>query len=153
MSDPMLAGRFRRLFATAIDALLVPALTLFLVMVTGTVEHAKDFSDNWWMLHILLLAILSYLLLNGYLLWRGGQTIGKYCLGIAIIPQGATDTSTSPALWKLICIRAWFFPLLFITPLFPFGLIPLLDQLLIFTSARRCLHDYASGTQVVRLPR
>lgn len=113
-SGCFLASRWCRLFATAIDALLVPGLTLFLVMLTGVVEHAEDFVDRWWVFHVLLLAIASYLLLNGYLLWRRGQTLGKALLGIAVIhapadltcPPDGTFEFVPAAFWKLVCIRA-----------------------------------------------
>jgi len=154
-----LASRWRRLFATAIDAVLVPGLTLFLVMLTGVVEHAEDFVDRWWVLHVLLLAIASYLLVNGYLLWYKGQTVGKALLGIAVIrvPSDAaarldgTFESVPAAFWKLICIRALFFPLLFVGIIPYFTILPLLDQVFIFGRQRRCLHDWISGTLVVRV--
>ena len=105
-----LAGRGRRLVATAIDMALVPFLTIILIMVTDVVEDAEDYVDNTWMLWVLVLAIVSYLLLNGYTLWRGGQTLGKRLLGIAVIaaprdgqePQG--DVVPAP-LWKMILLR------------------------------------------------
>jgi uncharacterized RDD family membrane protein YckC len=132
----------------------VPALTILLVMITGVVEDAEDYADRWWMLQVLLLAVLSYLLLNGYGLWRRGQTLGKRLLGIAIVPArstGGAGWSSDPApLWKLICLRAPFFPLLFLVIVPWVALLPLIDQLLIFGRQRRCLHDYLSGTVVVR---
>ena len=70
----VLAGRGRRLVATAIDALLVPLLTVFLVMVTDVVEDVEDYQTRAWILHVFLLAVLSYLLLNGYLLATRAQT-------------------------------------------------------------------------------
>ncbi len=154
-NGPMLAGRLRRLLATAIDVLLVPSLTLLLVLVTGVVEHAEDYADNWWVLHVLCLAILSYLLLNGYLLATHGQTLGKKLCGIALATAESGGLQTPPW-WKLILIRAWFFPLLFLVfvPWFVVPgllLVPIIDQLLIFTKTKRCLHDYAAGTLVVRV--
>ena len=78
MSDGLLlAGRLRRLVATLIDAILVPSLTLVLVMIAGVVEDAEDYVDYWWIVWVLLLAVVSYLLLNGYGLWRRGQTLGQ----------------------------------------------------------------------------
>ena len=147
-NDVVLASRWRRLAATAIDAVLVPALSFFLVMVTGVVEDAEDFVDNTWMLHVLLLAITSYLLLNGLTLWRHGQTVGKTVLGIAV--RSAADPNQSAPFWKLIAVRAWFFALLFAVVVPWFALLPLLDQLLIFRKNRRCLHDLVAGTIVVR---
>lgn len=156
MNEPgqghQLAGRFRRLVATGIDAVLVPGLTIFLVMVLGIVEDAEDFQDRWWVLHVLLLAITSYLLLNGYGLWRSGQTVGKRLLGIAIVaPAGPGGQGMKPApLWKLICIRALFFPLLFTAVVPWYAVLPAIDQALIFGRRRRCLHDLLAGTLVVR---
>ncbi len=158
-SGCFLASRWCRLFATAIDAVLVPGLTLFLVMLTGVVEHAEDFVDRWWVFHVLLLGIASYLLLNGYLLWHRGQTLGKALLGIAVVrapayltglPDGTFET-VPVAFWKLLCIRALFFPLLFVGIVPYFTILPLLDQLFIFGRQRRCLHDWISGTLVVRV--
>lgn len=151
MTD-QLAARWQRLLATMIDGVLVPSLTIFLVMVAGVVEDAEDFTDRWWILHVLGLAVFSYLLLNGYLLWRHGQTIGKKVLGIAIYAAGQTQSEDiKPAsLWRLVCIRALFFPLLFIAIIPWFAPPALLDQIFIFGKRRRCLHDYVSGTVVLK---
>jgi uncharacterized RDD family membrane protein YckC len=102
------------------------------------------------MVRVLAFAVISYLLLNGVTLWRRGQTLGKWVVGIAIAPVGAEVFVPAPW-WKLVCIRALFFPLLFAL-LPPWTLLPVADQITIFNRARRCLHDYAAGTMVVRLP-
>lgn len=141
-----LASRLRRLVATSIDAVLVPSLTIVLVMLTGVVEDAEDYVDNWWILHVLLLAILSYLLLNGYSLWRTQQTLGKRAMGIALV---ATAGSAAPW-WRLILVRAPFFALMFLLLVPPLTLLPLIDHLCIFGKRRRCLHDWLAGTDVVR---
>lgn len=156
MSDGLfLAGRFRRLVATLIDAVLVPSLTLVLVMIAGVVEDAEDYVDNQWFVWVLLLAVVSYLLLNGYGLWRHGQTLGKQVMGVAIVPAaGGSDgryNRTPAPLWKLICVRALFFPLLFLSVVPWIAALPIIDQLLIFLKSRRCLHDLVCGTVVVRL--
>ncbi len=151
--DSMLAGRFVRLVATAIDAVLVPTLTIFGVMVFGVVEDAEDYQNRMWMVWVLLIAIGSYSLLNGYGLWRRGQTLGKQIMSVAIVSASASVDQTSPApapFWKLVCIRALFFPLLFVIVVPWVTLVPFIDQLLIFTKRRRCLHDLVSGTMVVR---
>ena len=149
-----LAGRWQRMLATMIEGVLVPTLTITLVMITGVVEDAEDFTDRWWVAHVLLLAIFSYLLLNGYLLWRYGQTIGKKALGIAIyLAEPGVNNQSQPApIWRLVFIRALFFPLLFVGIVPWFSPIPLLDQIFIFGKKRRCLHDYVSGTVVLKKP-
>ena len=161
MSDPApiavaLAPRWQRLLATLVDAVLVPALTLILVMLTNVAEDAEDYVDSMWMLHVLLLAVLSYLLLNGYTLWRRGQTLGKCLFGIMVIPAAVLtdpDAKIDPApLWILVLVRAWFFAFLFVGVIPYFAWLPLLDQLFILRKNRRCLHDLISGTVVITRP-
>ena len=151
-----LAGRLRRLIATGIDAVLVPALSFVLVMLADVMEDAEDYANVGLMvLWVVLLAVASYLILNGYTLWRRGQTLGKLIMGIAIVPATANtsivDGYTPAPLWKLICLRALFFPLLFLSVIPWMVLLPILDQAFIFGKRRRCLHDLVSGTIVVRV--
>ena len=144
-TEVVLASRFKRLVATLIDAVLVPTLTIFLVMVFGVVEHAEDFADSYWMLHVLFLAVASYLVLNGYWLIRRGQTVGKRVMGIALRSVDGKKLN----FWRYVFLRGVFFALMF-TIVYPFtALFPLIDHLLIFSKQRRCLHDYAAGTIVV----
>jgi len=145
--DERLAGRGRRLVATLIDMLLVPALTVLLIMITGVMEDAEDYRNSMWMLNVFLLAVVSYLFLNGYWLFTRGQTVGKRVMGVAIV---ATSTGARAAFWKLICIRALFFPLLFVVISPVLALLPIIDQGVVFRKNRRCVHDLAAGTSVVK---
>ena len=163
MAKP-LAGRWRRLFATLIDLVLVPALTILLVMMTGVMEDPEDYRNSAFVLPVFALAISSYLLLNGYWLFMRGQTVGKRLLSVAIVDHSSVDHSSvdhssvdhssgaRAHFWKLIVIRTLFFPFLYltITPAL-IALVPLIDQFAIFTKQRRCVHDYAAGTRVVKV--
>ena len=150
-----LAGRFRRLVATLVDAILVPALSFVLVMITDVMEDAEDYANvDLMILWIFLLAVVAYLILNGYTLWRRGQTLGKWVMGIAIVPASSRvpegvmcggDES------KSAYVRALFFPVLFLALVPSLTLLPVLDQALIFGKRRRCLHDLVAGTIVVRV--
>ncbi|HEX7035352.1 MAG TPA: RDD family protein [Pseudomonadales bacterium] len=147
MNDALpLAGRGRRLAATVVDLILVPLATVVLVMLFDVVEDAEDYQSSAWIGWVLLLAVVSYLILNGWLLARRGQTLGKALFRIRI----ATADGGVPPLWKLVGIRALFFPLLYLLPVWPFTLLPVADQATIFGRGRRCLHDFAAGTRVVR---
>ena len=148
MSDrQVLAGRWRRLGATAVDAVLVPGLTVVLVMAFDVMEDPEDFTSSWWMGWVFALAVASYLILNGYGLARSGQTLGKRLFGIAVVRVDAPEPAP---FWKLVCVRALFFPLMFVVIYPPLIVLPLLDLLPIFGKSRRCLHDRAAGTRVVR---
>ena len=146
---PSLAGRGRRLVATLIDALLVPAFAILLMLATGVLEHAQDWAPGGRpILRMVLLGLTSYALLNLWLLWRRGQTVGKALLGIAIVDA---KTGARAALWRLF-LRGLFFPTLYLIALPPYAaLFPLIDQTLIFRKDRRCGHDWVSGTAVVRV--
>ena len=146
--EDRLAGRGRRLVATLIDMVLVPALTVLLVMITGVMEDAEDYRDSMWMLNVFLLAVLSYLILNGYWLFARGQTVGKRLMGVAIVASASGERA---AFWKLVCIRALFFPLLFVVISPALALLPIVDQGFVFRKNRRCVHDLAAGTSVVKV--
>ena len=161
-----LASRTRRLVATLIDMVLVPTLSVALVLITGATEDAEDYlSLAGLALSIVGLSIVAYLLLNGISLWRHGQTLGKRLLKIALAQPNKMDTGSGntkvPALWRLVCLRALFFPILFFIPFLvlapPFtafwiiSAIACVDQLFIFTENRRTLHDLLSGTIVVKV--
>ncbi|HEY1708725.1 MAG TPA: RDD family protein [Rhizomicrobium sp.] len=143
-----LAGRGRRFVATLIDAILVPVVAILLMLVTGVLEHASDWSESAMpFARMFGLGLASYILLNLWLLWSRGQTLGKAIMGIAIV---LAKTGVKAPLWRLF-IRGLFFPTLYLIVLVPFiALIPAIDQVLIFRRDRRCIHDWVCGTAVVR---
>lgn len=141
----------RRLAATTIDFILVPVVALIIMLLTGALEHAEDYAGLYQIpVRILLLAVSGYLILNGWLLYRRGQTVGKLLLGVKIV---SAETGELSALWKLLCIRALFFPMLYLVLFYGFVpwivLFPLVDVVFIFGKKGRCLHDYAAGTLVI----
>lgn len=142
-----LAGRGRRFAATLLDVVLVPVVAILLMLVTGVLEHAQDWTESAMpYARMLGLAVASYVLLNLWLLWTRGQTVGKAALGIAIVDA---KTGAPVPIWRLF-FRGLFFPTLYLIVLVPFiALIPVIDQALIFRKDRRCVHDWACGTAVV----
>lgn len=143
-----LAGRGRRIAATLIDFVLVPVVAIFIMLVTRVLEHAQDWTDSAMpVVRMIALGFVSYLLLNGLLLATRGQTVGKAVMGITIV---STTTGTKAPLWKLLLIRFWFFPALYLVFSPYTAIVPLVDQIFIFRKQRRCLHDLLCGTSVVR---
>jgi uncharacterized RDD family membrane protein YckC len=143
----VLAGRGGRLVASLIDVLSVPAVAIILMLVTGVLEHAADWSASGRpVLRMFALGVVSYLILNVWLLWQRGQTVGKAVMGIAIV---STKSGGQASFWRL-AVRALFFPTLYLIVWPLAAAFPLLDQLLIFGKRRRCVHDYLCGTSVVK---
>jgi uncharacterized RDD family membrane protein YckC len=152
MNAPLpLAGRGRRFTATLIDAVLVPVVAILLMLVTGVLEHAQDWSESAMPIARMFgLGLASYVLLNLWLLWARGQTLGKAIMGIVIV---TAKSGVKAPLWRLF-FRGLFFPTLYLIVLIPFiALIPVVDQALIFRKDRRCLHDWICGTAAIRRDR
>lgn len=139
----VLAGRLDRLLAFVIDTLL--AWVLFFPLMFLIVHFTVGFEilDNynhydmdvrlWLAGQFLSIAICCAL--NGRLLARNGQTIGKKLFGMRI----ANMEGSVPEFWYQI-IKRYFFA----------GVIPLpIDAWSIFRRDRRCGHDRYAGTQVV----
>lgn len=139
------AGLGRRLVAAAIDFVVVGIAGFVLVIATGAFEDAEDYAGNI-LVRIVAFGFLTYFLVNGLLLWRRSQTVGKALLGLVVVTAG---TDTRAPLWRLV-VRAPFFMALYGVFLGWPGLIALVDQAFIFGGKRRCLHDLICGTGVVR---
>ena len=141
----------RRAAATAIDFIVVPAVSFLVMLVTGAMETAEAYAGAQPFLRPVLLGVAGYLLVNGWLLHRRGRTLGKWIMGLRIVDHA---TGEKAALWKLICIRALFFPLLYLVIGYDFlgvlAVLPVIDLAPALAAQRRCLHDYAAGTSVVR---
>ena len=148
-----LASRSRRLSATLLDLCLVFCFALVLLLVTGWLEDAEDFARGGSSLTIPLLGIMSFLILNGWLLWNYSQTIGKRITGIRIVTQTVIsdpddEVGTVP-FWKLL-IRSVFFLLIFAS-FSLFFILVLVDHLWIFGKKKQCLHDLILRTSIIRL--
>ena len=140
----------RRVIASSIDFVLVPLVSFLVMLVSGAMESADAYAGNQIWLRGIGLGVAGYLLINGWLLHRRGQTVGKMVMGIMIVDAQSGEKA---AWWRLIAIRALFFPLLYLPLLYSivglWALLPLLDQAFALRSDRRCLHDLAAGTAVV----
>jgi uncharacterized RDD family membrane protein YckC len=90
--------------------------------------------------------VLSYLLVNGYFLYRDGQTLGKKAMSIRIVRADGSKAGFARILW----MRLAPFWLLGQIPLFG-PLLSLADPLFIFRESRKCLHDNIADTVVVRV--
>jgi uncharacterized RDD family membrane protein YckC len=150
-----LADRGTRLGANLLDGLIsgVPAIGAIWGMLT--LLGYSLFSAGAGEPSELLLSLLSfgiaggfYLAINGYLLARQGQSVGKRLCGLRILRQDGG----LPTLWESFGKRYLLILLLGQVPIAG-NLVSLVDALFIFRGDRRCLHDLLAGTQVVKVPR
>ena len=147
-NDPdMLASRWERLGATMVDSLLITLGTLPTMYLTGGydgITEGKQPSAEY-NLFILATGLAFFALINFKLLRHNGQTIGKRLLGIRIVDLDGN----LPGLQQIFSRYAVYFLPGNIPGAGP--VIYWINVLFIFREERRCLHDYAGGTRVVRV--
>ena len=142
-----LAERGTRLGGAIIDGLLLAGLIWAFVFASGIwsrmVEQSNTVTDT---VLIFLVSVGAFLLLNGYLLAKHGQTIGKRLLNMRIV--SVQDGRILP-FWRVMALRY--------LPVWVIGYIPLVgsvfslvNPLFIFREDRRCVHDLIAGTRVVK---
>ncbi|MEO5728295.1 MAG: RDD family protein [Byssovorax sp.] len=130
------AERGTRWWARFVDQLLWAATAIpFAVVFYGTKEPFGA------ALGVLCLAFIIY---QWYLVSTTGQTIAKKWMGIKVVKMDGSPCGFvhGVLLRELILLGAGLIP-------FVGKLVGLVDSLMIFGEARRCMHDHIAGTKVV----
>jgi uncharacterized RDD family membrane protein YckC len=142
-----LASRWARLGGSLLDGIIMTIISAPVMYYTGFWDRAMSgnipISDT---IIYGLFGLFVYLALNGYLLSKHGQTIGKRVVGTRII---STQTNEIIPLWKVFFVR--YLPVA-VSGNIPFAgqIIVILDSLFIFRKDKRCIHDLITGTKVIR---
>ncbi len=153
-----LAGRGMRLAGAIIDTILLMVLGWLFSLTNYYLLHwQQQFQPDDHGLGALIesgwIALAEFLMINGYLLHRSGQTVGKKLLGMRIVDRHGDK----PGLFRLVGLRYVPFPLIW--TLWWSGLFGMMsvvvmlyfpaNYLFIFREDRRCIHDLIAGTRVV----
>lgn len=146
MAQQPLATRLSRLGASLIDGLIMMSVTVPLMFVTGGFDGMMEGRQPGlaYSLVMFLVSVVIFVAINYRLLVSRGQTVGKKMLGIKItdlqgqVPSGA-------ALIKRYLVY-------FLVPQVPFvgAALSFINLAFIFGESRRCVHDLAAETRVVR---
>jgi len=146
VTELKLASRWKRLAGAMLDGIIILVPLVIILMPLGILEAASNGNEMTIAQQITGSAIgfIVFLLLNGYLLYKKGQTIGKVIVKTKIVDLNGNV----PEFNKLIALRYLVFG---VTGLIPFvgNVVALANALFIFGKERRCLHDYLAGTRVV----
>lgn len=146
--DFVMASRWARLGASTIDGLCMSIVTLPVMYFSGIFKIIFEGNEPA-IEHTLAIGVFGFFvffLINGVLLSRSGQTLGKKAVGIKVVDLDGS----LPSLKQLILKRysVYFLP----------GQIPVVGQLfsmlnilMIFGKQKRCIHDYAANTKVVKV--
>lgn len=143
-----LAARGERLFATIIDCIItIPLVFILASLWFGGFEAAMtglDSKDPVNAVLGMLIAMLVFFAVNGFLIYKNGQTVGKKVMGIKIVRSNGDRASFANIVFRRN------FAMMVITSI-PFigNAIGLIDVLLIFRQSRKCLHDEIADTIVI----
>jgi uncharacterized RDD family membrane protein YckC len=141
-----LAGRGVRLLAAIVDGLLLAGVVvLFSALTAYNVLEPRDDAPLAAFAFSVVAVFVAYLLLNGWLLHRRGQTIAKALFRIKVVRSDGSKAS----LLRLAGLRYFVSSVLTVVPLVGW-IFALADALLIFRDSRKCLHDNIADTIVVR---
>lgn len=146
--EAALADRASRLLAKLADGVSV-AVPLWLLGYSTFEQMAGEFGGSAQLTAVAVGWLVAVGVVDLVGLYRRGQTIGKWWMGIQIV---RSDRESRAALWRILLLRAA-----------PMGVVPVIpyvgalvagfvDPLFIFTEKRRCLHDYLADTAVVLAP-
>ena len=141
-----LASRWKRLGGAMIDSVIAMVIVIPIMLVTGSLQRAfggekMTVSEQ---VGFFVVGWVAFLVLNGYLLFTRGQTIGKAAVKTKIVDL----SGNIPNFGKLLVLR---YLVLGLVGQIPFigSLAGLVNVLFIFGKKRRCVHDYMAGTIVI----
>ncbi|MFM2600205.1 RDD family protein [Vibrio fortis] len=143
-----LASRWLRFWAVFIDVLIAMVAVIPIYLYTDYYQKLFETGtvDTSALIVVTAYSWLVFLLLNGYLLHKKGQTIGKNVMEIAIVDMKGQQLGLLNILGKRIL------PMTFVLYVPLIGqFIALLNYLFALRKNRRCLHDLIAGTQVVNV--
>ncbi len=146
--NQVLASRWQRSWASLLDTLIIMVVVIPVMYLTGALDGVLKGVEPSTSYNILmgLFSLGVFAFLNGGLLVKKGQTIGKRLVGIKIVDLNGSLPTLKQHLIKRYAV--YLFPGQIPVVGFIFSLVNLL---FIFGEERRCIHDYAAGTKVVKV--
>lgn len=142
-----LASLSDRLAASLVDLLIMAVIVVLPAFLIFGFDRLMQLQSQYGYLYTLIQIVVGqviFLIVQGRLLFKYGQTIGKRYLEIKI-----TDLNGNlPPFGTIYGMRYLSMSLLPFVPIIG-GLLSFVDILLIFRKDRRCLHDHIAGTKVI----
>lgn len=142
----VLASRWSRLWAVIVDGLIMVAISYPVMSYYNIFELINIYgaAPVDLMINITIYSWVMFFIINGKLLSKYGQSIGKWIFGIAIV----TTENETPGFWRIALRR--YLPVYLIAYIPVIGnLSQTIDALFIFNKSKRCIHDFIAGTIVI----
>jgi len=141
-----LASRWKRLGGAMIDSVIAMVIFVPIMLATGALQ--RTFSGEEMTIGeqagFFVVGWVVFLVLNGYLLFTRGQTIGKIAVKTKIVDLSGNIPNFGKLLVLRYLVRGFVHHIPFIG-----NLAGLVNVLFIFGKKRRCVHDYLAGTIVI----
>jgi len=141
-----LASRWKRLWASMLDGLIMSVVTVPAMYFTGGFDGiSKGVQPSLeYSFMIAVIGIVAFVIVNIKLLVNHGQTIGKKVLSIKIVDLDGNLPGMKKHLLKRYAVY-------FLPGQIPFGgqFFSMLNILFIFGKEKRCIHDLVAETKVV----
>lgn len=148
--DAELASLGERLGAAIIDTIItfIVAVVPIIIFYGGWDEYIAAESQESYLFTFVStgFGFLMYVIVNGYLLAKNGQSVGKKILDIKIVRTDGRKASFV----RLVAVRVLFENALLLIPVVDIWLW-LINVLFIFRASRKCLHDTVADTIVIRI--
>ena len=144
LAGPEQARRSTRLVAAIVDTIILSAV--FWAVFFQQFEKVIDPAAGLWVLPLFTLgSFVMFILINGFLLAKHGQTIGKKLLGLRIVRSDGSPASLA----RLAGLRYGVGFVITAVPMVGvmYGLV---DALFIFRASHKCLHDNIADTIVIK---
>jgi uncharacterized RDD family membrane protein YckC len=148
-STQELASRWKRLGGALLDSIIAMVIHFPVIIISGVFKQLSQGQRLTIGQHIFFLffAIAVFLAVNGYLLAKHGQTVGKKLVGTRIV---ANDDEQILSFGRVFGLR--YLPLFLIAKIPVFSkLFGIIDVLFIFRKDKRCIHDLIAGSKVVNV--
>ena len=142
-----LASLSDRLAAALLDGVITGIIVLLPLFSIYGLDGVKELISKYGIVYALIMSVIGqsvYLLLNGKLLYKYGQTIGKRYIEIKIV----TLDGNLPSIRESYVLRNLVVNCLNLIPLIG-RFVSFVDVVFIFRKDRRCIHDLIAGTKVI----
>lgn len=142
-----LASRWKRLGGALLDSLIAIAISVPVMMVAGVFKQITQGQPMTigQRVFFFVFGLVVFLLVNGYLLAKHGQTVGKKLVGTRIVREADGSILSFGHVFGLR-----YLPLSVITQVPIIGnIFAIVDCLFIFRGDKRCVHDLIAGTKVI----
>lgn len=145
--EHQLADRGKRLGGALVDGIIAVIVILPIMYVAGVFDQIQEGQQMSIAQTVVFffVGLAVYLAINGVLLAKHGQTVGKKVAGTRIVSK---ETGKIIPLGKIVALRILPFSLINQIPVVG-SILGLVNVLFIFRQDKRCIHDLIAGTVVV----